>query len=70
MVVYKKFITVVVTYNRCQLLKRCLKKIIEQSIPPEEILVINNGSTDDTRNVLKKLKIKTINQDNVGSAGG
>lgn len=70
MVVYKKIIAVVVTFNRCQLLKRCLKKIIEQSIPPEEILVINNGSTDDTKNVLKKLKIKTINQDNVGSAGG
>ena len=70
MVVYKKIIAVVVTHNRCQLLKRCIKKIIEQSIPPEEILVINNGSNDDTEHVLKKLNIRTINQDNVGSAGG
>ena len=70
MVVYKKIIAVVVTHNRCKLLKRCIKKIKDQSIPPEEILVVNNGSTDDTEKVLKKLKIKTINQNNVGSAGG
>ncbi len=70
MVIYKKIIAVVVTHNRCKLLKRCINKIRAQSTKPEEILVINNGSTDDTKKVLEKLKVKTINQQNLGSAGG
>ena len=70
MVSYKRIIAVVVTHNRCKLLKRCINNILNQSVPPEEILVINNGSTDNTKDELKKLKINTIYQDNLGSAGG
>ena len=70
MVIYKKIIAVVVTHNRCKLLKRCINNILNQSLPPDEILVINNGSTDNTKDELDKLKINTINQDNLGSAGG
>ena len=65
-----KIIAVVVTHNRSTLLKRCIKNIKAQSLLPNEILVINNGSTDNTETVLNKLKIKTITQKNIGSAGG
>ena len=70
MTFYKKIIAVIVTYNRCELLKRCINNIKKQSFTPQEILVVNNGSEDNTVSMLSGLNIKSINQDNIGSAGG
>ena len=49
---------------------RCLYNVENQSRKPDDILVVNNGSTDDTVNLLYKKKINFISQDNLGSAGG
>jgi GT2 family glycosyltransferase len=62
---------VVVTYNRLELLKRCVDKLKNQSRKPETVLVINNGSTDETKNWLDQQDdVISIHQENVGSAGG
>ena len=45
-------IVAVVTYNRSILLSRCIDNILLQSRKPDEIIVINNGSTDDTEEML------------------
>ncbi|MBX6320023.1 glycosyltransferase family 2 protein [Pigmentiphaga sp.] len=45
---------VVVTYNRKTLLLRCLRALLEQSVPPQEIVVIDNASTDGTRAALEE----------------
>ena len=66
----KKIIAVVVTRNRRRLLERCIDYLQNQSREPDEILVINNGSTDDTENMLRSRGIHYITQENVGSAGG
>ena len=66
----KKIIAIVVTYNRCSLLSRCIDYIRNQSRKPDDILVVNNGSTDDTELMLQSKGIHYITQDNVGSAGG
>ena len=63
-------IAVVVTYNRCTLLERCIKSLQSQSIKLNDILVIDNGSTDGTKELLNKFDVKVIYQDNLGSAGG
>jgi len=65
-----KIIVAVVTYNRSKLLSRCIDNILMQSRMPDEIVVINNGSTDDTEEMLRARGIKCITQENVGSAGG
>ena len=65
-----KTIAIVLTYNRCNLLKRCLKKLDEQTVKVDKILVIDNGSTDGTKDLLNSLKIEFISQTNLGSAGG
>ena len=65
-----KVLTVVVTHNRSKLLDRCLDAINKQSDPTQDLLVINNGSTDDTEELLTKKNIWFITQENVGSAGG
>ncbi|HMJ48530.1 MAG TPA: glycosyltransferase family 2 protein [Ferruginibacter sp.] len=67
----EKAIAVVVSYNRAALLAECIKALRNQTIPPDAILVVNNGSTDNTENWLKQQKdIFFITQNNVGSSGG
>lgn len=64
-------IAVVVTYNRQQLLSECIAALRNQTRKVDKILVINNGSTDDTINWLNnQADIEFFSQDNVGSAGG
>ena len=65
---------VVVTYNRRALLEGCLDALIRQERPLDEILVIDNASTDGTAEVLSgKYNGKVTHvrlQENVGGAGG
>ena len=60
----------IVTYNRCQLLSRCIDHIHSQSRPPDALVVINNGSTDNTLVMLAERQVEVITQANLGSAGG
>ncbi|MBS1645482.1 MAG: glycosyltransferase, partial [Bacteroidetes bacterium] len=62
-------LAVVVTYNRLQLLQRCVAHLISQELLPD-ILVINNSSPDDTENWLKETGIDFITQANGGSSAG
>jgi rhamnopyranosyl-N-acetylglucosaminyl-diphospho-decaprenol beta-1,3/1,4-galactofuranosyltransferase len=45
---------VVVTHNRREILRRCLAALAEQRRAPERILVIDNASTDGTREMLER----------------
>jgi rhamnopyranosyl-N-acetylglucosaminyl-diphospho-decaprenol beta-1,3/1,4-galactofuranosyltransferase len=66
-----KVIVVIVTYNRRKLLSNCITALKNQTRKPDNILVINNGSTDETADWLQQQKdIDHITQENVGSAGG
>ena len=58
-------IAIVVTHNRCNLLKRCLKSLQSQSIKLSDILVIDNGSTDDSVEFIKSnfKRVKIIKLD-------
>lgn len=62
---------VVVTYNRLSLLKECIEALRNQSRKADAIIVVNNGSTDGTKEYLEEQSdISVINQDNLGGAGG
>jgi len=39
---------IVPTYNRARYLGECLTALIEQTTPPRQIIVVDDGSTDDT----------------------
>jgi len=45
---------VVPTYNRALLLKRALESVAMQTQLPDEIIVVDDGSTDDTAKMIKK----------------
>ena len=62
---------VVVTYNRLELLKEVVESLRNQTYNDFQIVVVNNGSTDNTLQWLgKQTDIVTITQGNLGGAGG
>lgn len=68
-----KICAIVVTFNRLELLKQTLNKLMNQSYKLEEIIVVNNCSNDGTIEFLQSIsdKITIINLDkNIGGAGG
>ena len=65
-----KILAAIVTYNRMKLLQRCITKIQEQTRSADDILIINNSSTDGTQKFLSTNNFNHINQKNSGSAGG
>jgi rhamnopyranosyl-N-acetylglucosaminyl-diphospho-decaprenol beta-1,3/1,4-galactofuranosyltransferase len=67
---YQAF-AVVVTYNRLALLKNTLAGLQLQSYLPDHIIVVNNNSSDGTKEWLDKQNgIQVIHQANVGGSGG
>ncbi|MFA7662314.1 MAG: glycosyltransferase family A protein [Patescibacteria group bacterium] len=60
---------IIPTYNNQKTIEKCLKSIFEQSFNDYEIIVVNDGSTDKTREILKKYraKLKIIDQPNQGA---
>ena len=67
----EKVIAVVVTYNRQVLLAECIEALRSQTRTIDKILVINNGSNDNTENWLNHQKdIEFFTQNNIGSGGG
>ena len=44
----EKVIAVIVSYNRQALLAECIQALRAQTRKPDAILVVNNGSTDNT----------------------
>jgi GT2 family glycosyltransferase len=65
-----KILAAVVTHNREKLLERCIDHLRKQTRPPDDIVVINNNSTDGTLAMLKRKKVRAVTQENLGSAGG
>lgn len=43
---------VIPTLNRCLLLKRAIDSVLNQSVSPNEVIVIDNGSSDETINMI------------------
>lgn len=67
----EKAIAVVVSYNRRVLLEECINALRRQTRQLDAILVVNNGSTDNTESWLKDQKdVIFITQNNIGSGGG
>ena len=71
----KKVIAVVVTYNRKELLKECINALLKQYYNNCDILVVDNASTDGTKEFisdeLRNSKVHYENTEaNLGGAGG
>lgn len=59
----KKLISVVIpTYNRAKDLKRCLDSLLRQTFKGFEVVVVDNGCTDETPEMVKRYPIKMIHE--------
>ncbi len=58
---------IIPTYNRAHTLPRALESVMAQTLPPKEIIVIDDGSTDDTKIVLANYPgLIIVDQKNLG----
>jgi GT2 family glycosyltransferase len=65
---------VVPTYNRAHLIRRTVESVLAQGYAPLEIVIVDDGSTDDTRAVLERAyggdeRVRYVYQENRGPAG-
>lgn len=61
-----KFSVIVPVYNTEKYLKRCLDSIKSQSFKDYEVIIVNDGSTDNSSDIIDKYPYKVINQENQG----
>ena len=60
---------IIPVYNGSQHLRMCLESVVNQTHPPSEIIVINDGSTDNSSEIIKSYSnIKLIDKANEGVA--
>ncbi len=62
---------IIPTYNRSNLVKEAVESVLQQTYTDFEVLVVDDGSTDDTRSVVKQIqdsRIKYYYKDNGGQS--
>ena len=65
-----KISVVIPAYNSAQSIERAVNSVLAQTRPPEEIIVVDDGSVDNTADILKSFgdKVKYIRQENAGAS--
>lgn len=67
-----KVSVIIPTYNRSQLVREAIESVLKQTYSDFEVIVVDDGSTDDTRSAIGGLsdsRIRYFYQDNRGHAG-
>ena len=59
---------VIPAYNAVRFLPRCLASVFAQTRPPDEVIVVDDGSTDNTAAVAEQLGAKVVRRPNGGIA--
>ena len=71
-----KIAAIIVTYNRKELLAECMEAVLGQTYPVDEVILIDNTSTDGTyehvmgKNLIKDNVVYKRMKENLGGAGG
>ena len=60
---------VVPLYNRARLIERCIRSIKSQTVPPHEIIVVDDGSSDDGADIAALVPGVTVLRKDNGGAG-
>jgi len=69
-----KVSVIIPTYNRADLLPRAIKSVLSQTFQDFELIIVDDGSTDNTKEIVKSFqnkdeRIKYVYQDNQGESG-
>ena len=65
----KRISVIIPTYQHAQTLGYCLHSLFAQTRKPDEVIVVDDGSTDETKNVLSEFgeKVRYFFQENKGA---
>ena len=63
---WPKISVIVCTYNGARTLRECLSALTDLDYPNYEVLVVNDGSTDDTAFIAQDYPVRLISQPNKG----
>ena len=47
-------------YNRAETIERCIHSILNQTYCPKEIIVVDDGSTDNSVEIVKGMECKEV----------
>ncbi len=64
-----KVSVVIPLYNKADSIRRALHSVLSQTAPPDEIVVIDDGSTDDSADIVRSLRVGNLRlhrQENAG----
>jgi len=63
-----KVSVVIPAYNEEAYIGACLDSLLKQQIPPDEIIVVDNNSTDNTAKIVKKYPVRLLREKKQGRA--
>ena len=52
---------IIPTYNRADFISECVQSVLAQTLPAREVIIVDDGSTDATYNILNDLGFNSIN---------
>lgn len=61
---------IIPTYNRAGLIERAVKSVVDQTVKPQEVIVVDDGSSDNTREVVESIQsplVKYVYRKNGGA---
>ena len=61
-----KFSIIIPVYNVEQYIKKCLDSVINQTYKNYEVIVVNDGTKDNSMDIVKNYDVKIVNQKNAG----
>jgi glycosyltransferase involved in cell wall biosynthesis len=61
-----KISVIIPTHNRAELISKTIESVLSQTVKVDEIIIIDDGSTDNTNEVVSKYDVRYIYQKNKG----
>jgi len=58
-----KLSVIVLTKDSATTIEKCLDSVLSQSIPPDEVIVVDGGSKDDTLKILSRFPVRIYRED-------
>ncbi len=65
----KRVSVVIPLFNQADYVGQCIESVLQQTYKEFEVIVVNDGSTDDSLEVVKRYPVHIVNQCNKGLAG-